>query len=215
MDSQPHTEQADLLAESLSDSEVRTLLERLGSVEFGGSEDATLGAVVEATGSDVATVGRLLAEIRRGEFEKKFGVHLQDHGQRIESLEEQARQVGTSTYIFQPPLDPYKNLVLERLAEAEIRKENRSFYGYIWAGLIAVIAITAMVVGGAKLDSAKADQAFPGSGSSYSVATTDGEVFLDSSDKVWVRLKKGGTREATGEEYARVYSAKASSERAK
>ncbi len=88
MDSQPQLRTEDLLSEQMSDAEVRTLLERLGSKEFGGSESATVGAVVEATGTDVEIVGRLLAEIRKENFEKRFGLQLKDHGRRIDTLEQ-------------------------------------------------------------------------------------------------------------------------------
>lgn len=215
VDFQSRPKQADLLAEPLSDAEVRTLLERLGSREFGGSEEATLGAVVEATGAEPALVGRLLAEIRKGEIEQKFGSQLQDHTERIETLEERTRIAEVGSYVYATPLDRHQKIALDRLAEEERQKESRSSYGYVWVLLIAIIAITAMIVGGAKLDSPKADTAFPESGIVYSVSTEDGEVFLDAENNVWVGLTNGGKREATAAERTRVFSAKVSSERAK
>lgn len=218
MDFQSQPQQADLLNEPLSDAEVRTLLERLGSQEFGGPETATLGALVEATGSDVTTVGRFLAEIRKGEFEKKFGLQLEDHGQRIETLEERTKRLEPkSPTATQQPLDRYQKIALDRLAEEERQKERMWPYGYIGVGVIAVILFIVMLVGGQNPSSSNANADPPGSQSvsRISIGTTDGKVLLDNNDKVWVDLNKGGTREATAEERALVYSAKNSGERSK
>lgn len=110
-----------LLAEELTDEEVRGLLERLNAREFGGSENATVGAVVEATGADVTVVGRLLAEIRKEDFEEKFGLQLKDHGLRIETLEEKTKRVESA--VKKPEkaaaLDHYQLKALDRLAEQE------------------------------------------------------------------------------------------------
>lgn len=118
----------DLLAEPLSDAEVQTLLERLGAHEFGGPETATLGAVVEATGSDAATVGRLLAEVRKEDFEKRFGLELKDHGRRIESLEERAnkesqepRNGAAKRYLRE---EPERNIYHERSLDLMAREDK-------------------------------------------------------------------------------------------
>lgn len=125
MDSQPQLRTKDLLNEQMSDAEVRTLLERLGSKEFGGSESATVGAVVEATGADLATVGRLLAEIRKEDFENRFGLQLKDHGRRIETLEHGAREERFKPPVIyrEPLLDPYQQRALDHLASEERQRE--------------------------------------------------------------------------------------------
>lgn len=82
-----------LLAEELTSEEVRDLLQRLNARDMGGSEHATVSAVVEATGFDVATVWRLLAEIRKEDFEERFGLRLDHHEKRIETLEERAHRL--------------------------------------------------------------------------------------------------------------------------
>lgn len=218
VDFQSQPQQSDLLNEPLSDAEVRNLLERLGSQEFGGPETATLGVVAEATGSDPTAVGRLLAEIRKGEFEKKFGLQLQDHGQRIETLEERTKRLEPKPpVVAQQPLDRYQKIALDRLAAEERQKERMWPYGYIGVGVIAVIAFIAMLVGGQNPSSSNANATSPGSQSvtRISVGTTDGKVLLDNNNKVWVDLNRGGTREATAEERAWVYSAKNSGERSK
>jgi len=74
-----------LLAEELTELEVRTLLERLGEDEFPEAVP-TLGAVAEATGADPAVVGRLLAEIRKEEFEDRFGIRVQNLEHEVGSL---------------------------------------------------------------------------------------------------------------------------------
>lgn len=147
MDFQPHPKQVDLLAEPLSDAEVQMLLERLGSREFGGPEDATLGSVVEATGSDAATVGRLLAEIRKEDFEERFGIQLKDHGRRIETLEKKSSGLERERTVERPKSylrnepehDEYRERAINRLAEEERQREQ--------AGpVIAVVSIVSAII---------------------------------------------------------------------
>ena len=154
MDYQSQPQQADLLDEPLSDAEVRTLLERLGSAEFGGLETATLGAIVEATGSDLTTVGRLLAGIRKGEFEERFGLQLQDHGQRIETLEERAAYTTPTLDIADPRIrdavaKSYAEQVEEeRKASAELQRKALRSAGYVFLVMIVIITILAMIAAG-------------------------------------------------------------------
>ena len=216
MDFQSQPQQSDLLNEPLSDAEVRTLLERLGSREFGGPESATVGAVVEATGSDAATVGRLLAEIRKEDFEERFGLQLMDHGRRIETLEERTKRLEPKPpMVAQQPLDPYQKIALDRLAEEERRKEQVWPSGMIILAALAVIALVAMLAGGQKPSSQtiREQPFYPQSVSRISVGTSDGQVMLDDNENIWVSLKKGGTREATPEERSWVLSARMSSRR--
>src|SRR6476659_6924458 len=120
--SQPSVEQ--LRAESLTDQEVHELLERLGAKEFGGAENATIGAVAEATGNEPEAIGRLLAEIRKEDFEKRFGLQLGEHEARIETLEERTERLQRAERVaaqsVRPkPMDPYAQAALDRLAERE------------------------------------------------------------------------------------------------
>lgn len=210
MDFQSQPQQADLLNEPLSDAEVRNLLERLGSQEFGGPETATLGAVAEATGSDPTTVGRLLAEIRKGEFEKKFGLQLQDHGQRIETLEERTKRLEPKPpVVAQQPLDRYQKIALDRLAEEERQKEWMSPYGYIGVGVIAVILFIVMLVGGQNPSN---DPGNPPT--TYGTSTHDGMVYTDGKGDFWVETKNGSRREPTAKERASAASAAFASEMA-
>ena len=195
---------AELLAEPLSDEEVRDLLERLGSKEFGGPENATVGAVVEATGSSVETVGNLLALIRKEDFEEKFGLKLEEHEERIDTLENHARQAvrtvhGQETHVRRDPhLDPYQQRALERLAEEERQREA---LGPIAAVVACVMVLVFLVVMGGQCDSQRRE--VPYSSTSYEV--TDGTVHLNSRGESWVQLKSGGRRAATDEELSVLY----------
>lgn len=89
----PNTRE-ELPTEPMSDSELRVLLARLGQEEFDASPQATVGAVVEATGADPVVIARLLGEIRQEAFEQRFaqtfGLHEQvlvEHAERLERLE--------------------------------------------------------------------------------------------------------------------------------
>jgi hypothetical protein len=77
----------ELLAEELTEEEVRELLVRLQTDDLGGSENATVAAVVEATGASLGTVSDLLAKIRREAYHELFGAQLDDHEHRITKLE--------------------------------------------------------------------------------------------------------------------------------
>lgn len=77
----------ELLAEELTDEEVRELLVRLHTDDLGGSENATVASVVEATGAELDTVSSLLAQIRREAYQELFGDRLDDHEHRITKLE--------------------------------------------------------------------------------------------------------------------------------
>jgi len=192
---------AELLAEPLTDEEVRDLLERLGSKEFGGSEHSTVNSVVEATGASVETVGNLLALIRKEDFEEKFGLKLEEHEERIDTLENHARQAvraayGQKTYGRRDPhLDPYQQRALERLAEEERQREA---LGPIAAVVACVIVLVFLVVMGGQCDSNR--NRAPDWSSSYRI--TDGTVHLNSNGESWVELKSGGRRPATDQEVA-------------
>jgi len=76
-----------LAREELTEAEVRSLLERLGREEF-GSDSPTVGAVAEATGESVQSIGARLAELRGDEFRARFESILNQHESRISRLEQ-------------------------------------------------------------------------------------------------------------------------------
>lgn len=204
MDFQPRPKQIDLLAEPLSDAEVRTLLERLGSREFGGPEDATLGSVVEATGSDAATVGRLLAEIRKEDFEERFGLQLKDHGRRIDTLEKKSSVKSPSkpSSSFQP--DYYQQVALDRMAREERQREATAPFAIVVVAVTLLILLTFFLASGQKSSSS-----IPPFESEwrYSLDLKDGTVFLESNGDSWVNTKSGGRRKPTEEELMLVRAA--------
>jgi hypothetical protein len=188
---------SDLLAEPLTDDEVRDLLERLGSKEFGGSDQATVGAVVEATGADVQTVGSLLAQIRKEDFQERFGLRLEEHEVRIDSLETKVRRPLPHVR-SEPQLDLYQERALERLANEERQREALRPIAAVCACVAALILLVAV---GGQCDSRR--DAGPYWESSYAVS--DGMVHLNHRGESWVELKSGGRRPATNEEVAPLY----------
>jgi hypothetical protein len=63
----------ELLQEEIKDAELRQLLDRLGQQEFGGSGLSRVADVVEATGATPRAVAEALADIRKEDWERKFG----------------------------------------------------------------------------------------------------------------------------------------------
>jgi hypothetical protein len=190
---------AELLAEPLTDEEVRDLLERLGSKEFGGPEHATVGAVVEATGANPATIGNLLALIRKEDFEEKFGLKLEEHEERIDNLEDHARNAERTAgqkqaYVSsKSQLDPYQQRALERLAKEERQREMMNPVAIVAAVVMVLYFIVSL---GGQCDSKRKNEPY----SSTSYQTSEGTVHLDSRGNSWVELKSGGIRAATEEE---------------
>jgi len=80
----------ELLSQEVTDEELRKLLERLGEIEFAWSPRTTVGDVVEATASDPLTLGRLLANIRKEDWEERFGLRLSDVENRVARIENES-----------------------------------------------------------------------------------------------------------------------------
>lgn len=207
MDSQSKPDQVDLLSEELTDGEVRTLLERLGSREFGGSESATVGAVVEATGSDPTTVGRLLAEIRKEDFEKRFGLQLKDHDQRIETLEERSSRLEREQQTERPNSylknesvhDEYRERAINRLAEQE--KHNEEMRPV--SNVIGIVFILALVIYcGVVCAKEGAKHPYEPPKPLFELKQLDGTVIYDNpvGSGVFVKEPNGKVRPATEEE---------------
>lgn len=76
-----------LLAEPITDDEVRSLLERLGTAEFGGPEVSRVGDLIEATDADTQLVARLLGEIRHEDYQERFGARLDAVERRLSDVE--------------------------------------------------------------------------------------------------------------------------------
>ncbi len=141
-----------LLDEELTADETRDLLERLGEQEFGGSENPTVGSIVEATGSDAVTVGRLLAEIRNEDFGEQFGLQLKNHGQRIETLEERTKMADShpDSIIGEAFTQSYlEQKEKERLVNDKLQRKALAMAGYVFLVLLVLIAILAMIAIGA------------------------------------------------------------------
>ena len=198
MDHSQPPDQSALLAEELSSDEVRELLERLNARDFGGSENATVGAIVDATGSDAVIVGRLLAEIRKEDFEERFGLRLTHSEKRIETLEERAKRLEsvsrqTIKYERAPAVDPYREAALNRLAEQERQREEARPVAIVFAVLILLIAFVAAA--------GKCDAGNATASPSISVGTVNGGWIEDGKDgHLIVREKDGSTRQPTEEE---------------
>ncbi len=78
----------ELAAQELTPTELRSLLERIGRQEFGGSDAPTVGAVAETTGLSPLEVGQLLADLRGVAFQERFGALLANHEQRLTFIEQ-------------------------------------------------------------------------------------------------------------------------------
>lgn len=82
----------DLLTQEISDEELKELLRRLGEIEFAWNPKTSIKDVVEATSADPLLIGRLLADIRKEDWEERFGLQVDDHEDRIERIEEEQRR---------------------------------------------------------------------------------------------------------------------------
>lgn len=170
-------EARDPLSERVSDAELREVLKRLGEAQFGGDERATVGAIVEATGVDAATVLRLLGEVRQKEIDaqRRF----------IEGLERRVLRLEA------PPVP------------ARPRPEIRDREGFAWttvaAFAIPVLALFAYL-GFARAQTVARD---PVPETRYA-RTHDGQIVLAPNGGIEVVRNDGTSRSATDEEAAEV-----------
>jgi hypothetical protein len=196
-----------LLVEELTSDEVQELLERLNVRDFGGSENPTVGAIVEATGSDPVTVGRLLAEIRKEDFEERFGLHLKHQDRRIESLEERAKRLESSSRSYRrgafqrPREDPYEKKALDRLVQEERKREEDRPIAIVLSIIIGLIFI---ILAAGQCSPEANSSVFP---ARMSVDTVNGGWIEETSPgNIRVREKDGTTRAATEEEISKYVS---------
>lgn len=93
MNRQTTQEQLDeLLIQEITDDELKELLRRLGEIEFAWNPRTSIKDVVEATSADPLLIGRLLADIRKEDWEERFGLRVDDHEDRLERTEEEQRR---------------------------------------------------------------------------------------------------------------------------
>lgn len=171
----------DPLAERVSDVELRQVLERLGEAQFGGDERATVGAVVEATGADAATVLRILGEIRAEAIEaQRIAMAAMD--QRVSRLETQ-RRVSS----FDPE---------SRYLETDFSESARGRASLIIA-LVTGALFLVFFLGLARMSARPARPSFD---PMISVSTDDGWVSRDENGSLRVRRQDGTTRDVSAEE---------------
>jgi hypothetical protein len=193
----------ELRAESLTDQEVHELLERIGARDFGGAENSTIGAVAEATGKDPEAIGRLLADIRKEDFEKRFGLQLGEHESRIETLEERTARLqrleagpdAQSTH--HQSIDLYAQVALDRLADRERQREALRPVAIVLA--IVMLLVFVIMVGKRGPRPGSPDWHRP----TVSTQIGDGQLTMDDVGNVWVQKNDGTRRDPTDEEKQR------------
>jgi hypothetical protein len=94
----------ELRQQEITDAELRELLERLGQEEMGGSGLSRVGDVVEATGASSQVIGRMLADIRKDDWERRFGLRqevvekkVETHGRILSDHERRLTSPGGQT----------------------------------------------------------------------------------------------------------------------
>ncbi len=90
----PRATEQELLAEQVTDAEVRLIMERLSFEQF-ECPNATVGAVVEATGATPITIARILGQIRKTAFEERFNETFLVHEERLDHLEDKTELLDT------------------------------------------------------------------------------------------------------------------------
>ena len=171
----------DPLAERVSDDELREILQRLGEADFGGDERATVGVVVEVTGVDLATVLRLLGEIRQRDLDA--------HREALAAVESRVARLESR------PIPPSRVVYRER----EEPSESSKAVGAIALLLSVFVAWTVYL---AASQSSPAQGAII-DGAAISNDVGDGTLTFGPDGQVVVLLRGGGTRPITHEEKAR------------
>lgn len=174
----------DPLAERISDNELREILQRLGEAEFGGDERATVGAVVEATGADAATILRFLGEIRQRSLDDQRKA-MTAMERRVARLESRPAEVPTH--------------VVYREAEARSEGSKAVSTAFVFA-LVCIALILFLIV-----LSSPPRHSFT-EGATYSTEVHDGTLVLGPDGEPKVKLRDGGTRQPTSEEKGLAYS---------
>lgn len=184
----------ELAREPVTSQELRALLERLGSQEFGGPEEPDVRAVSEATGVPVEAIGRILADIRRKELHDRYGRDIERHEQDIRRLElttDQIARRGPAVTGF----DPEVVREIEAVARERIRERSTSAVGVML--LAALIAVAIALAAGSSVGRAHPQRAR----SAASVKMSSGaEVYVDSNGNEWVIDRNGTQRAPRGDD---------------
>jgi hypothetical protein len=171
------------LEERLSAEELREVLLVLGEADVGGDERATVGALVEATGADVATVLRILGEVRHRAIQSQR-TSLEEVERRVRQLEE--RHAGS----------------ISSDQGCLVDEDDRTF-AKMAAVLVAVVVFllfAVVVAGNHRAMKPRAD------GPTYSFEVADGTVTMYNDLSVEVIRKDGTKRPPTSDEEAAVMS---------
>lgn len=134
----------ELLKQEVTDEELRELLERLGEREFCLAPAATIGDIAEAASVDPSEIGRLLAEIRKENWEDRFGIRLTDHEKRIETIEGHIKPPVVQpppTAVWFSPISEKERQQLQYLVEKDRNKDNLPRLIIIVFALVVALAL--------------------------------------------------------------------------
>ncbi len=158
----------ELLIQEITDDELKELLRRLGEIEFAWNPKTTIRDVAEATSADPVLLGRLLADIRKEDWEERFGLRVEDHEDRLERIEEEQRQTRrllslssltrTKTIhqrVAQPTIEVISQVEdPEEYFESTVSKQMRYFcyavvacFAFAFIVFLAVTVVTALTSG--------------------------------------------------------------------
>ncbi len=134
-----------LLEQEVTNEELHEILRRLGEQEFALSGQSRVGDIVEATGASPRTIGMILGNIRKEDWEERFGlrvgklereakVHqekIADHEARIRRQEADDRD--------QPVIVHARMVTPEMLREHERNKEGHPVFGLVMLVIFGII----------------------------------------------------------------------------
>lgn len=129
----------------LSPEEVRSVLERLGRVEFGLEEKSTVGDIVEATGADPTDVLTALQLVRGTDLAERYGARLDDHESRLTDLESSSRPHGPSPHPLEKKTDAMLGLLKMQEVESLQRQKQAATYLVVLVVIGAVFALLVLV----------------------------------------------------------------------
>jgi len=160
MNRQTTQEQLDeLLTQEITDDELKELLTRLGEIEFAWNPKTSIKDVVEATSADPLLIGRLLADIRKEDWEERFGLQVDDHEDRLERIEEEQRRTrrllnqssAARSMPRQTPYEPPTTRMVNQVEDPEeyfestVSKQMR-YFGYAIVACFALALIVFILV---------------------------------------------------------------------
>lgn len=136
----------ELLNEEVTPDELREILRRLGQREFGGSPNSTIRDIAEGTSADPLVIGRILAEIRNETLQKRFGLKIEEHEERIEKIEHVQAQAPRPIPVY-TPIPEFDTDEIEDLREmADKRRREKAMQPYaiiltLIGGFILLVAL--------------------------------------------------------------------------